>query len=129
MVESPNWFSWGKNCIFEKVGGAPWAGAPVDGSGGFEFGGRMAAVFRARVLAAAFGGELAAGVLPALAVVIPVEAELGELAADFLGRRFREGNPNPLADDLGEVELVGQPRPEEVQDLVGGEGAVLLALL
>ena len=88
-----------------------------------------AAVFLAGIGATALGGEFAAGVLPALAVVVPVEAELGKLAADFLGRRLGEGDPNPLADDLGEVELFGEPLPEEVQDLVGGEGAVLLALL
>ena len=88
----------------------------------------MAAVFGARIGGAAFGGELAAGVLPTLAVIIPVEAELGELAADFLGRRFGEGDPNPLAHDFSQVELVGKPLPQEVQDLVGGERTILLAL-
>ena len=89
----------------------------------------MAAVFGPRIGAAAFGGELAAGVLPALAVVIPVEAELGKLAADFLGRRFGERNPDPLANDLSQVELLGEPLAEEVQDLVGGERTILLPLL
>jgi len=43
--------------------------------------------------AAAFGAELAAGVLPALAGVIPVEAELRELAADRLGGLLGERDP------------------------------------
>jgi hypothetical protein len=67
--------------------------------------------------------------LPALAVIIPVEAELGELAADFLGRRFGEGDPDPPADNLGQVELVREPLAQEVQDLAGGERTILLALL
>jgi hypothetical protein len=88
----------------------------------------VAAVFLAGIGAAALGGELAAGVLPKLAGVVPMEAELGELAADFLGRRFGEGDQNPLANDFSQGDLVREPLPEEVQNLVGGEGTILLAL-
>ncbi len=75
----------------------------------------MAAVFLAGVLAAAFGGELAAGVLPALAGVVPVEAELRELAAQLLGGRLGEGDPDPLADNFGEVVSLGNPLAEQVE--------------
>src|SRR3974390_1970705 len=47
-------------------------------SGGFEVGGKVAAVFLAGVGSAAFGGELAAGVLPTLAGVVPMKANLRE---------------------------------------------------
>ena len=58
-----------------------------------------------------------------------MEAELRELAADGLGGLLGERHPNPLADNLGEVVRLGQPLAEKVENLVGSEGAILLALL
>ena len=88
----------------------------------------MAAVLLAGVLAAAFGGELAAGVLPALPGIIPVEANLGEASADSLGGLLGEGDPNPLADNLGEI--VGRRIPPlKVREHLGhGQSAAALAL-
>jgi hypothetical protein len=76
-------------------------------SGGFEVGGKVAAVLLPGVGSAAFGGELAARVLPTLAGIIPVKAELRQLAAHGLGGLLGEGDPNPLADNLGQVVRLG----------------------
>jgi hypothetical protein len=51
-----------------------------------------------------------------------------KLAADLLGRRLGEGDPDPLADNLGQAVLRGHPAAEELKDLFSGEGAVCLAL-
>jgi hypothetical protein len=67
-------------------------------------------------------------VLPAFAGVVPVEAELGKLAADLLGRGLGEGDPDPLANYFGQVVLSRQEFTNEVEDLVGGESAILVAL-
>jgi hypothetical protein len=40
-----------------------------------------------------------------------------------------EGDPDPFADDLGQVVSGGEPLPEEVEDLVGGQCAICFALL
>ena len=111
-------------------GGAEGDSAPLRvESGGFEVCGEPAAVLLPGVGSAAFGDELAAGVLPAFAGIIPMEAELRELAADGLGGLLGERHPNPLADNLGEAVHVRQPLAEQVQNAVGGEGAILIALL
>ena len=89
----------------------------------------MAAVFLAGVGSAAFGGELAARMLPALASIIPVEANLRETGADVLDGLIGEGDPNPLADNLGEFVNLGVP-PAKVREHLGGrEGAAFLPLL
>ena len=92
-------------------------------------GGKAGAVTLAGIYAAAFGAELAAGVLPTLAGVVPMEPELRELAADGLGGLLAERNPDPLADNLGEAELLGQPLAEQLQNVVGRQRAVFVALL
>jgi hypothetical protein len=63
---------------------------------------RTAGVLLAGIGSAALGGELAEGVLPVLGDVAPVKAELGELGANLLGGCLGEGDPNPLANNLGE---------------------------
>ena len=111
-------------------GGAEGDSAPLRvESGGFEVGGKVAAVLLPGVGSAAFGGELAARVLPAFAGIIPVKAELGELAADGLGGLLGERHPNPLADNLGQVVRLGQPLAEKVENLLGSKSAILFALL
>ena len=96
---------------------------------GFKIGGEVAAVFLAGVCAAAFGSELAARVLPAFAGVVPMETELRELAPDLLGGLLGERDPDPLADNLGQIVLGRHPTPEQVQNAVGRKRAVFLALL
>jgi len=68
-------------------------------------------------------------VLPTLAGIIPVKAELRELAANLLGGLLGEGDPNPLADNLGEVVHLGEPLAEKVENLLGSESAIFFALL
>ena len=58
-----------------------------------------------------------------------MKAELGELAADLLDGLVGEGDPDPLADDFGEVVLGGQPTAQQFEKALGREGAVVLALL
>jgi hypothetical protein len=70
-------------------------------------GGVIAGVFLVRVLRAA-QAEQAAGVLPCLAVAIPVETKLGQLLANLGGGLFFERHPNPLAYDFGEPIRGGQ---------------------
>ena len=89
----------------------------------------MGSVFLAGVLAAAVGGELAARVLPAFAGIVPMEAELGQLAAHLLGGLIGERDPNPLADNLGQGVLGRHPTAEQLKDAVGRKRAVFFALL
>ncbi len=74
-----------------------------------------------------FGGG-AAGVLPAFAGVVLVEAKLGKVGADALGGLFGEGDPDPFADDFGELVFARHPTLEDGQDLFGRELAVEGAL-
>ena len=64
-------------------------------------------VFLAR-LVLSWPAGCAAGVLPAFAGVVPVEAQLGELGAYGLGRRFGELNPDPFADNFGKAVELGK---------------------
>jgi hypothetical protein len=89
----------------------------------------MRAVTLAGVLAGTFGAELAAGVLPTLAGVVPMETELGKLAAHGLGGLLGERNPDPLADNLGKLVLAGQPLAEKLKHAANRESAILFALL
>ena len=98
-------------------------------SGGFEVGGGVGAVGHARVASAALDGELAAGVLPAFAGVVPMEAKLADGAADLLGRLRAERDPEPFADDFGQRQEFGETLTEHAQDFVGGEGPVSVPLL
>ena len=73
------------------------------------------------------GAESAAGVLPRLALAIPMEAKLGQLLANLGGGLLGELDPNPLADYLGEAVGVGHLLFQVLQDFGGGPSAVLLA--
>ena len=91
-------------------------------------GGEVGGVLVAGVGFAAFGGELAAGVLPAFAGIVPVEAHLGEISADALDRGLGETNPNPLSNYFGKFELLRHPALEFFENLFNAEGAVKFAL-
>ena len=69
-------------------------------------------------------GESAAGVLPSLALVVPMKAELREYRGDFAGLLLGELNPDPLADNLGQVEEAGRFLLEECKNLVGRQLSV-----
>jgi hypothetical protein len=61
--------------------------------------------------------ELAARVLPRLALTIPVETKLRQLLPNFGGGLFLERHPNPLANHLGQPIRDGQLRVQQVQHL------------
>ena len=73
--------------------------------------------------------ELAARVLPTLAGAVPVKAKLGQRLADGLRRLLGEGNPNPLADNLGKLPQAVVLLLEQSQNFFGGQGAVVLPRL
>ena len=77
--------------------------------------------------------ELAARVLPRLALAIPMETELGQLLVAAppakvvrAGRAVGKPHPNPLANHLGQPIRGGQLGVQQVQNLRQGQGAVLL---
>jgi hypothetical protein len=61
-------------------------------------------------------------------LVVPVETELGQLRGD--GRRLAvgEGNPDPLADNLGQLEETRSLGAEQAKQLLGGQHAIGLPL-
>ena len=71
--------------------------------------------------------ELAARVLPRLALTIPMEAKLGKLLANLGGGLLGELDPNPFADYLGDAEHVGHLLFQVLEDFGGGPSAMLLA--
>ena len=73
--------------------------------------------------------EHSARVLPNLAAAVPVETKLGKLGGDLLLLRLGEGDPNPLAHHLGQLEGVLQTAMQQVENLVGRKLAVRLPLL
>src|ERR1041384_4082333 len=97
-------------------------------SGGDLVGGEVGAVLGARVGGAA-GAELAAGVLPCLPLVVPMEAKLREGAGHLTGLLVGELDPDPLADNLGETEELRCLGAEQLQDARGGKLAILAAFL
>ncbi len=58
-----------------------------------------------------------------------MEAKLRELGADALNGLLGEGDPDPLADNLGAVVLGGLPAAERLKDAINREGAIGVALL
>ena len=70
--------------------------------------------------------ELAAGVLPGLAVTIPMEAKLGQLLPNLGGGLLGEANPNPFADDFREAVNIGEGGQQGVQHFGCRQRAVLL---
>lgn len=118
--------------IFEKFGAD--AAAPVESGGCLgglglvapgDAGRAVAGILLVRVVAAA-QAELAARVLPCLALAVPMEAKLGQLLPDLGGGRLFERHPNPFADNLGDAVNVGQAGEQGVQHLRGWQCPVLL---
>lgn len=96
------------------------------GLGGDAVGGEIGRVLFAGVLLAA-GKGFAARVLPAFAGVVPMEAKLREVGAEFLNGLLGESNPNPLANHFGEFVRAGHPLAEGVEDFFNRELAVAVA--
>ena len=84
-------------------------------------------ILRARIDRLTF--EDSAGVLPNLAAAVPVKTKLGKLGGDLLLLRLREGDPNPLPNNLGQLEDVLQATMQQIQNLIGRQLAVRLPLL
>ena len=89
-------------------------------SGRLHVGGKVGGILLAGVARGAFG-ESAARVLPDLPLVVPVETELGELARNLAGLLVGELNPDPLADDLGQLKEAGRFLLEQLNDTLGAQ--------
>jgi hypothetical protein len=63
----------------------------------------VAAVTAARVIVRALTAKDSARVLPRLAALVPMEAELRKCACDGLRLLLPERNPNPLPDNVGDA--------------------------
>ena len=111
-----------------KLGGRTVTAPDVVGLVGGHVGGVAGLILLAGVAAAA-QAELAARVLPTLAGAVPMKAKLGERLADFGGWLLGEGNPNPLADNLGQLPQAAVLLLEQGQNFFGGQGAVFLPCL
>ena len=99
-----------------------------DDSRGHLVGGETAAVLGARVAGCA-GGELPARVLPRLPLVVPMKPKLRKLGGDLAGLPLGERDPNPLADNLRQLEGPTQTTLQQIQNLLGRQLAVRSALL
>ncbi len=71
----------------------------------------------------------AAGVLPAFAGVVPVEAKLRKVRADAVDRLLGEGDPDPVANDFGEFVLARHPAFEYGENFFNWQGAIAFAFL
>ena len=71
-------------------------------------------------VASATKAESSARVLPRLALTVPMETKLRQLLPQSRGGLLFELNPNPLADNLGEIKQVGIDGVQQGQNLVGG---------
>ena len=94
-------------------------------SSGLQVGGKIGAILVARV-----GGmdaervELAARMLPDTAPLIPVEAQSPKQTGQIRLPRWRDIEPNPFADNLGDFVLPRQSCPQIVQNRFGGQATV-----
>src|ERR1039458_9436876 len=91
-------------------------------------GGKVARIFFVRVLETA-QAERAARVLPCLALAVPMETKLRQNLPQLRRGRLAERNPNPLADNLGEIEQTRIGIFQKLQDFRSGQGAVFLPRL
>jgi hypothetical protein len=74
----------------------------VQFSNRLHVGWKIAAVFLARVNARRLVAKQAARMLPSLARLVPMKAELGQNACDLPRLLFTELNPHPLSNHLGQ---------------------------
>jgi hypothetical protein len=81
----------------------------------------MAAVTAARVIIRPLGAKGSAGVLPQFPAVVPMEAELGQGAGDFLRLLLPELNPNPPSDNVGNPPELRGLVLQQVQQPPGGQ--------
>jgi len=97
------------------------------GSSGQHVGGEIGAILGAWV-----GGmdaervERAARMLPDAAPLIPVKAQSPKQTGQTGFASGRNVQPNPLADNLGNLVLARQPRPQAVQDSLRGQSTICL---
>ena len=94
-------------------------------SGGQNVGGKIAAILGPRV-----GGmtaervKPAARMLPDTAPLIPMETQSPKRLCQHRLPCWRNIEPNPFADDLGQFVLARQLRPQAIQDLFRGQPAI-----
>jgi hypothetical protein len=89
---------------------------------GQHVGWEIAAILGARVgRMTAERVKLAARMLPDSTPLIPVKAQRPKHLCQHRFPRWRHVEPNPLADDLGNLVLPRQLCPQEIQDCIGGQ--------
>src|SRR5450631_2413180 len=96
-------------------------------SNGLKVGDEIAAVFGARV--AGMGGKgrtRTARMLPDATALIPMETQTPKGAGNGAVAGGGKCQPNPFADNLREFVLLRQSRPQEIQDLLRGQFAVVV---
>jgi len=94
---------------------------------GLDLGGGSAAIPAAGVVTGGSASIISAWVLPRLAGFIPAKAKSGQGAGYLAGLLLGEGNPNPLANYLGDLPQVRGFVVEQLQELRGGQLAVGLS--
>ena len=96
-----------------------------------QLGGNLIGRMKRLILGARVGRlalEHSAGVLPNLTAIVPMETKLGKLGGDLLWLLAFKGNPNPLADNLGNFKRGTQTALQQIQNLFGGQLAIQLPL-
>ena len=94
-------------------------------SGGQNVGWKVAKIFGARVgRMTAQRVKPAAGMLPDTAPLVPMKAQSPKRLCQHRLVCWRNVEPNPFADDLGQFILAWQLRPQAIQDLFRGQPAI-----
>ena len=89
-------------------------------SGGPHVSREVSWILGARVALGALG-QCAARVLPDLPLVVPMKPELGQTCRNLTWLLLLELNPNPLADNLGEIEKARCLLLEQLNDALGAQ--------
>src|ERR1017187_5326218 len=88
-------------------------------SSGFHIGGKITAVFGARVVGVrGIGRTRSARVLPDATALIPMKAQTPKSIRGGAVAGGGKLQPNPLADNLGQFVLLRQLRPQEIQNFL-----------
>src|ERR1017187_4696187 len=94
-------------------------------SSGFHIGGKIAAVFGARVGGVrGIGRTRAARVLPDATALIPMKTQTPERIRGGAVAGLWKFQPNPFADNFRQFVLLRQLRPQEIQNFLRGQFAV-----